>query len=114
MTPTVATPSEALGPALGEVAGLAPEHGLLVLQPLDEHVERGLLDRARVVDDRLTALVRRGQESGDLRVDLPADRVLTALTRLVVGAADGLRLGTVAPARIGHLLTEAVLGALRR
>jgi AcrR family transcriptional regulator len=112
--PDEGSPTEALGRALGELAGLAPEHGLLVLQPMDEHVERGLLDRARAVDERLTALVRRGQESGDFRVDLPADWVLTVITWLVVGAADGLRLGTVAPARIGHLLTETVLGTLRR
>ena len=112
--PDEGPPTEALGRALGELAGLAPEHGLLVLQPLDQRVERGLLDRARAVDARLTDLVRRGQESGDFRVDLPADWVLTAITWLVVGAADGLRLGTVAPARIGHLLTETVLGTLRR
>ncbi|MGY1751959.1 TetR/AcrR family transcriptional regulator [Blastococcus sp. SYSU D01042] len=107
-------PVEALGRVLGELATLAPDHGLLVLQPLDEHVERALLVRARTVDDRLTGLVRRGQERGDFRVDLPAEWVLTALTWLVVGAADGLRLGTVAPAATGHLLTATVLGFLRR
>lgn len=112
--PEEGPPAEALRRVLGELAGLAPEHGLLVLQPLDEHVERALLDRARAVDERLTGLVRRGQESGDFRVDLPADWVLTVITWLVVGAADGLRLGTVAPARVGHLLTETVLGTLRR
>ena len=40
--------------------------------------------------------------------------VLTAATWLVVGAADGLRLGTLAPAEVEHLVTETVLGALRR
>jgi TetR/AcrR family transcriptional repressor of mexCD-oprJ operon len=78
---------------LAEVSRPAPVHGLLVLQPLDEHVERGLIDRAQGTE----RLVRRGQESGDFRVDLPADWVLTTITWLVVGAADGLRLGVVAP-----------------
>lgn len=105
---------EALRRVLGEVSRLAPVHGLLVLQPLDEHVERGLIDRARKEDERVTGLVRRGQESGDFRVDLPADWVLTTITWLVVGAADGLRLGVVAPAQIEHLVTETVLGSLRR
>src|SRR3712207_4854439 len=95
---------EALRRVLGELCRLAPVYGLLVLQPLDEHVERGLLDRARAGDERLIGLVRRGQESGDFRVDLPADWVLTTITWLVVGAADGLRLGQVAPARIEHLV----------
>jgi TetR/AcrR family transcriptional regulator, mexCD-oprJ operon repressor len=58
--------------------------------------------------------VGRGQESGDFRLDLPGDWVLTAITWLVVGAADGLRLGLVAPARTEHLVVETVLGALRR
>ena len=105
---------EALRRVMGELSRLAPVHGLLVLQPFDEHVERGLIDRARNGDERLIGLVRRGQASGDFRVDLPADWVLTTITWLVVGAADGLRLGVVAPAQVEHLVTETVLGSLRR
>lgn len=104
----------ALRRVVGELSRLAPVYGLLVLQPLDPHVERGLVDRARSGDERLTGLVRRGQESGDFRVDLPADWVVTTITWLVVGAADGLRLGLVAPAQVEHLVTETVLGSLRR
>ncbi len=105
---------DALRRVLAELVELAPVYGLLVLQPLDEQLERGLLDQAREGDERLTRLVRRGQEDGDFRLDLPADWVLTAVTWLVVGAADGLRQGLVAPARIGHLVAETVLGSLRR
>jgi len=86
---------------------------VLVLQPLDEQVERVRIDKARMVHEQLTRLVRRGQEGGDLRADLPADCVLTTITWLVLGAADGLRPGLVAPAQV-ELLTATVLGALRR
>jgi TetR/AcrR family transcriptional regulator, mexCD-oprJ operon repressor len=105
---------EALRRAVSELAHLAPVYGLLALQPLDEHVEAGLVERARRGDERLLGLVRRGQESGDFRVDLPADWVLTTITWLVVGAADGLRLGLIVPAQIERLVTETVLGSLRR
>ena len=112
--PEQGPPPEALRRVLAELVPLAPVYGLLVLQPLDEQIERGLLDRAREGDQRLTRLVARGQEAGHFRLDLPADWVLTAITWLVVGAADGLRLGLVAPARTEHLVAETVLGALRR
>jgi hypothetical protein len=39
--------------------------------------------------------------------------VLTTITWPVVGAADGRRLGVVAPTQIEHLVTETVLGSLR-
>lgn len=112
--PEEGTAPDALRRVLRELAQLAPVHGLLVLQPVDRDTERALADRAGRGDQRLTALVRRGQEAGDFRVDLPAGWVLTTITWLVVGAADGLRLGTLAPAQLEHLLTETVLGALRR
>ena len=105
---------EAMRRVLGHLSVLAPRYGLLVLQPVDDLVEHGLLDRARVADRRLHRLVVRGQEDGDFRVDLGADWVLTTITWLIVGAADGLRLGRLAPADIERLVTETVLGALRR
>jgi hypothetical protein len=58
--------------------------------------------------------MRRGQKAGESRVDLPADWAVVAVTWPFVGAADGLRTGRVAPADAERLVTETVLGALRR
>ena len=107
-------PDEALRRVVGRLADLAPHYGLLVLQPLGEVVERQLLDDARVADDRLYHLVLRGQEEGVFRVDLSAEWVLTTITWLIVGAADGLRLGRLAPADVQRVVIGTVLGALRR
>lgn len=58
--------------------------------------------------------MRCGQKAGEFRVDLPADCAVVAVTWPIVGAADGLRTGRVAPADAERLVTETVLGALRR
>ena len=105
---------EAMRRVLGSLAALAPQHGLLALQPLDELVETALLERARAADDRLRELVLRGQRDGEFRVDLTAEWITTAVTWLIVGAADGLRLGRLAPRDIPRQLSETVLAALRR
>jgi hypothetical protein len=76
----------------GLVARLVPlgsRYGVMATQPLDELVEQGLLDRAAAGEDRVRALVRRGQEEGTCRVEVEPGWVLTALTWLVVGAAGG-------------------------
>lgn len=105
---------EAMRRVLDALADLAPRHGLLALQPLDELVEVALLERARAADDRLRALLLRGQRDGEFRVDLPAEWIVTAVTWLLVGAADGLRLGRLAPHDIPRLLAETVMAALGR
>ena len=106
--------AEALRRVLAHLVALAPRYGLLALQPLEAVVEDRLLEQARSTEDRLRALVRRGQEAGEFRVDLPADWCVVAVTWLIVGAADGLRTGRVAPADVERLVAETVLGALRR
>jgi AcrR family transcriptional regulator len=75
----------------GLVARLVPlgsRYGVMTTRPLDEMVEQDLLDRAAAGEDRVRAQVRRGQE-GAFRVDVEPEWVLTALTWLLVGAADG-------------------------
>lgn len=105
-------PADALWRVVGALADLAPQYGLMVLQPLDDLGEAALLDRARAGEQRLHALVLRAQRTGAIRVDLPAEWVTTAVTWLVVGAADGLRLGRLAPAGIRHLVVQTVMGAV--
>ncbi|MGY1636965.1 hypothetical protein ACI78V_09955 [Geodermatophilus sp. SYSU D00742] len=73
-----------------------------------------LLEQARSTEDRLRALVRRGQEAGEFRVDLPADRAVVALAWLIVGSADALRTRRVAPADAQRSVTETAPGALLR
>lgn len=101
----------------GLVARLVPlgsRYGLLTSQPLDDLVEQELLGRAAAGEDRVRALVRRGQEAGAFRVDVDPEWVLTALTWLVGGAADGVRLGRLAPARVEAAVTDTVLRLLVR
>jgi AcrR family transcriptional regulator len=105
---------EALGRILGALTALAPAHALVILQPLPDLVEAALLDEVSAADGRVRALVRRGQEAGEFRTDLSPEWVLTAITWLVVGAADGLRLGVLAPRDVDRLVAETVQGALRR
>lgn len=55
---------------------------------------------------RLLALFRRGQEEGALRVDLPAQWMLDAMSALLFAAVESTRAGRLASAAA----TEAVLG----
>jgi AcrR family transcriptional regulator len=101
----------------GLVARLVPlgsRYGVVTTQPLDELVEQDLLARAAAGEDRVRALVRRGQEEGVFRVDVDPEWVLTALTWLVAGAADGVRLGRLAPARVEAQVTDTLLRLLVR
>ena len=58
--------------------------------------------------------MRRRQEAGAFRVDVPAGWVLASLTWLVVAAADGVRLGRLAARDVERLLALTVLDGLRR
>ena len=87
------SPSAALRRVVSGLARLAPVVGLLGLQPLDEHVESTLLEQISNAEERLRQLIRRGQEAGDFRVEVDPEWVLTMLTWLMVGSADGVRLG---------------------
>ncbi|MGY1732067.1 TetR/AcrR family transcriptional regulator [Geodermatophilus sp. SYSU D01045] len=109
--------ADAASALCGLVARLVPlgaRYGLVASQPLDELVERELLARAAAAEDRVRALVRRGQEEGSFRVDVDPEWVLTVLTWLIAGAADGVRLGRLAPARVEAQVTDAVLRLVLR
>ncbi|WP_222273035.1 TetR/AcrR family transcriptional regulator [Modestobacter marinus] len=107
-------PDVALRRLIGALAPLGVRFGLLTSQPLDELVEQELLALVRDSDERLRALVRRGQEEGVFRVDLTAEWVVIMVTWLLVGGADGVRLGQLAAREVERLVAETVLGALRR
>ncbi|MGY1615414.1 TetR/AcrR family transcriptional regulator [Geodermatophilus sp. SYSU D00691] len=107
-------PEDALRRLLAALAPLGVRFGLLTSQPLDGLVEKELLALVRDSDDQLRALVRRGQEDGVFRVDLSAEWVVIMVTWLLVGAADGVRLGLLAAREVERLVTETVLSALRR
>lgn len=104
-----ADPALALRALVGRLVPLGARYGLLVTQPVEDLVERELLERAAAGEQRVRALVRRGQAAGVFRVDVDPEWVVTALTWLVVGAADGVRLGRLAPARAEAHVAETVL-----
>ncbi|MGY1741682.1 MULTISPECIES: TetR/AcrR family transcriptional regulator [unclassified Blastococcus] len=107
-------PDEALRRLIAALAPLGVRFGLLTSQPLDELVEEELLTLVHGSDEQLRALVRRGQEGGVFRVDLSAEWVVIMVTWLLVGGADGVRLGQLAVREVGRLVTETVLSALTR
>jgi AcrR family transcriptional regulator len=107
-------PDDALRRLLAALAPLGVRFGLLASQPLDELVEKELLIMVRNSDEQLRGLVRRGQEDGLFRVDLSAEWVVIMVTWLLVGGAEGVRLGQLAAREVERLVTETVLSALRR
>jgi TetR/AcrR family transcriptional regulator, mexCD-oprJ operon repressor len=107
-------PDVALRRLIGALTPLGVRFGLLTSQPLDELVEQELLALVHDSDERLRALVRRGQEEGVFRVDLSAEWVVIMVTWLLVGGADGVRLGQLAAREVERLVAETVLSALRR
>ncbi|WP_432570263.1 TetR/AcrR family transcriptional regulator [Kineococcus sp. SYSU DK005] len=107
-------PARALERVVENLGRLAPVVGLLGLQPLSEHVETSLLERTAATEESLRRLVRRGQESGDFRVEVDPEWVLTMLTWLMVGAADGVRLGRLTAAAAQRHLAATLAATLHR
>ncbi len=64
---------------------------------------------ARVVD-----LIERGQRAGELRSDIPAQWMASALHHLMKGAADDASRGLIEPAAVPRLITALVLPAFSR
>ena len=112
--PQEGSPPQALARVVQALGRLAAVVGLLGLQPLQEHVEASLLARTAATEESLRRLVRRGQESGDFRVEVDPEWVLTMLTWLMVGSADGVRLGRLTPAAAHRHLAATLTAALHR
>lgn len=111
--PDQGDPESAMRRVLAGLAELAPSYGLLAFQPLRPEDEERLLAQVAQADERLQRLVQRGQAEGVFRPDLPAAWIITASAWLVVGAADGLRLGTLAPRDVSRLISETLMSGMR-
>ncbi|CAL9625007.1 hypothetical protein SUDANB145_05929 [Streptomyces sp. enrichment culture] len=97
----------ALEPSAALLAFLYSENQLFEGDQVDEGWTR--------LDRRLTALFRRGQESGEFRIDLPAVWLTEALYGLLASGAWAVVDGRVARNDYTHLVVELLLGgALRR
>lgn len=107
--PEQGDPTEALTRLVEHLAPLAPTYGLLALQPLEPSVERALLAEAKSCDDDLLQLIRRGQSDGTFTLELSPAWILTTITWLIVGAADSLRQGSLAPADLKPFLTTTIV-----
>ncbi|GAA2722519.1 TetR/AcrR family transcriptional regulator [Cellulomonas aerilata] len=112
--PDDGSPVQALERVVEGLGRLAAVVGLLGLQPLQEHVEAALLEQTAATEESLRRLVRRGQESGDFRVEVDPEWVLTMLTWLMVGAADGVRLGRLTTAAAQTHLAATLTATLHR
>ena len=67
------------------------------------------------IDDRVAALFRRGQQSGEFRIDLTPAWLTEALYGLLASAAWAVSEGRVARKDFTHMIVELLLGgALRR
>lgn len=62
--------------------------------------------------DRVEQLVRRGQDDGVFRTDLPVGWLVSAVHYLLKGAAEEQRAGRVDAADVAQLVTASVLGLL--
>ncbi|MGW4731573.1 TetR/AcrR family transcriptional regulator [Streptomyces shenzhenensis] len=67
------------------------------------------------IDERIAALFRRGQETGEFRIDLTPAWLTEALYGLLASAAWAVTEGRVAPKDFTHMIVELLLGgAVRR
>ncbi|MDF3143122.1 MULTISPECIES: TetR/AcrR family transcriptional regulator [unclassified Streptomyces] len=67
------------------------------------------------IDGRIAALFRRGQDSGEFRIDLTPAWLTEALFGLLASGAWVVQSGKVAPNDFHHMIVELLLGgALRR
>lgn len=112
--PAEGSPPQAMERVVAALSDLASVVGLLGLQPLHERVEAALVERVAAADEALRDLVRRGQESGDFRVQVDPEWVLTMLTWLLVGAADSVRLGRLTPGAARRHVAATLTAALYR
>lgn len=66
------------------------------------------------IDDRIAALFRRGQRSGEFRIDLTPAWLTEALYGLLASAAWAVSEGRVAPKDFTHMIVGLLLGGARR
>ncbi|MCK2237514.1 MULTISPECIES: TetR/AcrR family transcriptional regulator [unclassified Crossiella] len=87
-------------------AFLTGEHQLITKPELDAGYD--------LLDNRLTALIRRGQESGQFRVDLTAEWMVEALVALLTGAGFAVLDGKLAPRDAPRAVAELLISGMLR
>ncbi len=93
-------------PVAGFLAFLVTENQLFETDAMNEGWTR--------IDDRISALFRRGQESGEFRIDLSPVWLTEALYGLVGSGAWAVQDGRVAAKDFQFMIVELLLGGVRR
>lgn len=96
----------AIEPSAGLIAFLYTENQLFEGEEQNEGWAR--------IDEEIAALFRRGQESGEFRIDLTPAWLTEALFGLLASAAWAVAEGRVAPNDFTHMIVELLLGGARR
>lgn len=99
------------------VASIEPAAGLLAFLYTENQLFEGEEQNAgwARIDDRIAALFRRGQASGEFRIDLTPAWLTEALYGLLACGAWSVSEGRVASRDFTHMIVELLLGgALRR
>ncbi len=96
----------AIEPAAGLLAFLYTENQLFEGEEQNQGWTR--------LDERLTGLFRRGQESGEFRIDLTPAWLTEALYGLLASGAWAVAEGRVAGKDFGYMVVELLLGGARR
>ena len=76
-----------------------------------------LLERDQILQLEVERMLRRGQEEGSIRYDLPVAWLAYALTGLLLGAEEASRRGAIAPRDTVRLIVETFMrgaGATRK
>ncbi|MEV8317030.1 TetR/AcrR family transcriptional regulator [Streptomyces sp. NPDC059900] len=93
-------------PAAGLLAFLVTENQLFENEPQNEGWSR--------LDDSIGALFRRGQESGEFRIDLSSVWLTEALYGLIGAGAWAVLDGRVAAKDFTHMIAELLIGGAQR
>ncbi|MFI2509787.1 TetR/AcrR family transcriptional regulator [Streptomyces sp. NPDC018972] len=98
------------------VAGIEPHAPLLAFLYSENQLFEGEEQNAgwTAIDERIAALFRRGQASGEFRIDLTPAWLTEALYGLLASAAWAVAEGRVAPKDFTHMIVELLLGGVRR
>ncbi|MFE7107098.1 TetR/AcrR family transcriptional regulator [Streptomyces sp. NPDC057575] len=96
----------AVEPSAGLLSFLVTENQLFEGQEVNEGWNR--------LDARVSALFRRGQESGEIRIDLTPAWLTEALYGLISSGAWAVQDGRVASQDFQYMIVELLLGGARR
>jgi AcrR family transcriptional regulator len=106
-------PLAALARFVDACVPIVNEFAFLVAETQLERSAR-IVAAAREMDEEVERLLRRGQEEGVFRVDLPTRWLGYALEGLLVAAAEANRRGEIAPRDASRLVLESFVGGAAR